>query len=142
MVTSFSIVYLMWENTATSDVKIVLLYEMEKSLQKCQNKKMYMHELFSMSIKNDMIIIQFKFVVLISIKYGSTINLSCQCLFEVWHANFFKGWNIFFLSNCKCKVQLDNLKSEVHTDKMRFFRSKVRLIFANQILQNMCIICA
>ena len=60
-----------------SDVKIVLPYEMGKSLQKCQNNcvtyercTMYnMHELFSMSIKNDMIIIQFKFVLLISIKY-------------------------------------------------------------------------
>ena len=38
MFASFSIVFLLWENIATSDVKIVLPYEMRKSLQKCQNK--------------------------------------------------------------------------------------------------------
>ena len=38
---------------------------------------MYMNELLSMSIKNDMIIIQFKFVVLISIKYRST-RMTCH----------------------------------------------------------------
>ena len=38
MFASFSIVFLLWENIATSDVKIVLPYEMGKSLQTCQNK--------------------------------------------------------------------------------------------------------
>ena len=35
---SFSIVFLLWESIATSDVKIVLPYEMKEYLQKCQNK--------------------------------------------------------------------------------------------------------
>ena len=83
-------------------------------------RKMYMHELFLMSIKNDMIIIQFKFVVLTSIKYR--VN---NQLFEVqeWHANSFEGLNIFllhfgaFFHASLLSTGVDNKKVEVDNEK-------------------------